>query len=114
MTLYCKNGIIEVNFNICTVSAIVNPFNHKYSRTVLSRFKDNLLRQHKIMKFEKKKTLFLESFRVGNQQTILGNFSGVFFDQKDADLVDLDSNYLSTKMTFACLESIKQTHWIEF
>ena len=114
MTLYCKNGIIEVNFNICTVSAIANPLNHKYSRTVLSRFKDNLLQKHKIMKFDKKKTLFSETFKVGGLKDILENFSRVFFYQKDADLVDIDSNYFATKMTFACLESIKRTQWIKF
>ena len=41
------------------------------------------------------------------------NFSKVFFGQQNADLVDIDNNYLSTKMAFACLKSIKQKHWIK-
>jgi len=113
MTLYCKNGIIEINFNTLTVSAILNPLNNKFSRAVLSRFKYNLLKKNKIMKFNKKKILYSESFGPGGKKNILENFSKVFYGHQNADLVDIDNNYLSTKMAFACLKSIKQKHWIK-
>ena len=113
MTLYCENGIIEINFNIQTVSGIFNPLNSKYSRAILSRFKYDLLSRKKILKFDKKKIIFSETFCPGGPKNILENFAKVFFGKKNIDLVNIDDNYLSTKMAFACLESIKQKNWIK-
>ena len=113
ITLYCKDGIIEINFNIQTVSAILNPLNDKYSRAILSRFKYDLLHKKKLLKFNRKKVIFSETFWPGGQKNILENFSRVFFGQNGIDLVDINDNYLSTKMAFACLESIKQKNWVK-
>ena len=113
MTLYCENGVIEINFNTQTVSGIRNPLNNKYSRAILSRFKYDLLHRKKLMKFDKKKIIFSETFWPGGPRTILKNFAKIFYEEKNIDLVDINHNYLTTKMAFACKESIKQKSWVK-
>ncbi len=113
MTLYCENGLIEINFNIQTVSAICHPFNNKYSRAVLSRFKHNLFKKKKLTKFNKKKIIASQTFWQGGQENILDNFSKVFFGGKNIDLVDITNNYNTSKMAFACIESIKANGWVK-
>ena len=113
MLFRSKDGIIEINFYTQTVSAILNPLNDKYSRAILGRFKYNLLHKKKLMKFNRKKVIFSETFWPGGQKNILENFSRVFFGQNGIDLVDINDNYISTKMAFACLESIKQKIWVK-
>jgi len=113
MTLYCEKGIIEINFNIQTISAISHPFNANYSRAVLSRFKYNLLNKKKLTKFNKKKIIASQTFWQGGQENILDNFSKVFSGEKNIDLVDINNNYISTKMAFSCIESIKTNSWVK-
>ena len=41
---YCNKGVIHVNFNLETVSVISNFLQDKVSRSILSKFKSNLLK----------------------------------------------------------------------
>ena len=113
MTLYCKKGIIDINFNIQKISVISNPLNTNYSRAILSRFKSNLLLRKKLMKFDRRKIIFSETFWQGGQKDILENFIKVFNGQKDIDLVNIEHNYLSTKMALSCLDSIEKKNWVQ-
>ena len=108
---YCDKGVIHVNFNLETVSVISNFLNDRISRSILSRFKSNLLKGV-FFKFKNKKFLDSYNFRVGGQKDILDSFSDRYFLNNKTDLVNVDNNYFSTKMAFACYESIKQDKWV--
>ena len=52
------------------------------------------------------------NFKVGGQEDILNSFSNQYFTDDKIDLVNIDNNFLSTKMAFACYDSIKQDKWV--
>ena len=108
---YCEEGIIHVNFNLETVNVVKNYLNKKISRSILSRFKAEIL-QGRIFKFEKRKFLENFNFRVGGQKDILDAFYDAFYNKDLKNLVDIEHNFLSTKMAFACYKSIQSEKWI--
>lgn len=108
---YCEEEIIHVNFNLETVNVIKNYLNKKISRSILSRFKAEIL-QGRIFKFEKRKFLENFNFRVGGQKDILDAFYDAFNNKYVKNLVNIEHNFLSTKMAFACYKSIQSEKWI--
>ena len=110
--LYCEKGTAHVNFNLGTVSFIANPLNSKISRSIISKFKYYLFSKKTFYKFKRKKTLFTKNFQVGGQKDILNSFANIFEGKKDVDLVNIEDNYTTTRMAFACYESIKNNKWV--
>ena len=113
LILYCENGIITINFNLLEITSISNPLNYKYSRFILGTIKSNLLKLKKIPTFNKKKNILINNFWPGGKQDILENFSRAMKNQNDNNLVNIDNNFISTKMALACEESIKKKIWIK-
>ena len=111
INFYCDKGTIHVNFNLETVSVITNLLQNKISRSILSKFKSSFLNGN-FFKFNFKKTLENYNFKVGGQADILNCFSDQYFTNNKTDLVNIDNNFLSVKMAFACYESIKQDKWV--
>ena len=113
LILYCENGIITINFNLLEITSISNPLNYKYSRFILGTIKSNLLKLKKIPTFNKKKNILINNFWPGGKQDILENFSRAMKNQNDNNLVNIDNNFISTKMALACEESINKKLWIK-
>ena len=113
LILYCENGIITINFNLLEITSISNPLNYKYSRFILGNIKSNLLKLKKIPTFNKKKNILINNFWPGLKKDILENFSKAMQNKKDKNLVNIDNNFISTKMALACEESINKKLWIK-
>ena len=111
-TLYCEKGIIEINFQLQTISAISNPLHTNLSFAVLSRYKDYLIKHRQPFKFEKNKIIKSYNFKPGKISDILNCFVKKFNNQENVDLVDINDNFLTTKMAFASYESIKSNKWL--
>tara|TARA_B100001029_G_C15053391_1_gene452505 strand:- start:517 stop:1575 length:1059 start_codon:yes stop_codon:yes gene_type:complete len=110
--LYCEKGIAHINFNLNTVSFNLNPLNTNFSKSIFSKFKYNFIKNKRFYKFERKKTLVTKSFQIGGQKDILNSFANKLSGKKDSDLVNIENNYISTLMAFACYDSIKNNKWV--
>ena len=61
----------------------------------------------------KKKVLESCNFSIGGTQDILDNYCKRLGREANVDFADIENNYITTKMAFACLESIKQKSWVK-
>jgi len=113
INLYCENGFININFNLGKLTASINPLNYKITRSILSKFKQNLLQHRKIFKFEKKKVLESCNFSIGGTQDILDNYCKRLVGEANVDFADIENNYITTKMAFACNDSVQSKKWVE-
>ena len=113
MNLYCEKGMIEVNFNTQTVQMIKNPFNNKLSRPFISRHKNSILRG-KFSNLKLRKIVASEIFYTGTLNDVLNSFSNIHLKLKDDEIVNIDKQYNSVKMSLACNKSIEKKTWINF
>lgn len=119
LILYCEKGLITINFNLFEITSISEPLNYKYSYFILKSYLYKLIcfikniKKKKIFKFNKKKDVLIDNFWFGVKQDILENFSRQLKNQNDKNLVNIDNNFISTKMALACEESIKKKIWIK-
>jgi predicted dehydrogenase len=111
ITLYCEKGLIEVNFNTQTVQMIKNPFNNKLSRPLISRHKASLLKG-KFASLKLKKIVASENFYTGTLNKVLDSFSNIRLNLKDDEIVNIDKQYISAKMSLACETSIENKKWV--
>lgn len=119
LILYCEKGITTINFNLFEITSISDPLNYKYSYFILKSIVYKLInliklkKTKKIFKFNKKKNILTNNFWWGNKQDILENFSRQMKNRDHKNLVNIDNNFMSTKMALACEESIKKKSWIK-
>jgi predicted dehydrogenase len=113
INLYCENGMININFNLGVISASSNPLNYKISRSILSKFKQDLIKNKKFFKYNKKKILEEKNFSVGGPQDILISFNKVLFGESNINFADIENNYITTKMALACNDSIITNKWVK-
>ena len=91
------------------MNVIKNYLNKKISRS-FKRFKAEILREEYLS--SKKKISENFNFRVGGQKDILDAFYDAFNNKYVKNLVNIEHNFLSTKMAFACYKSIQSEKWI--
>ena len=111
MKLYCEKGLIEINFNTQSVRIIKNPFNDKLTRPFLSKHKKSILKG-KFSNLKLRKVIETKNFYFGSLKRVLDSFSNIYLNLKEDEIVDIEKQYLATKMSLACKSSIKSKSWI--
>ena len=110
MKLYCEKGLIEINFNNQSVRMVKNPFNDKLTKPFLRKNTRSAIKA-KFSDLKLRKEIESKNFSFGSFKKVLDSFSNIFLNLKDDEIVEIDKQYLVTKMSLACQFSIKNKSW---